>query len=300
MTDPDPDPFPRLRSSGTANSRTTSTQLSGVNFFPLRDEEEEEASSSESGAASPAPLPGINRIIEVEEPGRTPYPEEEPEHQVSQEGHLGSIDPHDFQRRIEEARGQRVQEYIEGSSLQHIPLRERASLQQHALKPEPDSEEELVYDNYTSRLREDTSNEIPFDRYIAARTPAISSYTQTSRRQSAVRNQVRTTDGGDEHSNNQREEHQPANPLSSSHTEPKMELDRINRFKEVFTGEKSQNIEGFRERFETWCSKNDRGNDYKTRYFSFLLDGAAFTCFKSLPREVKNDYQRIKQQFLAY
>ena len=49
------------RSSETANSQTTSTQLSGVDFFLLRDEEEEEASSSESGAASLALLPGFSR-----------------------------------------------------------------------------------------------------------------------------------------------------------------------------------------------------------------------------------------------
>ena len=79
-----------------------------------------------------------------------------------------------------------------------------------------------------------------------------------------------------------------------------MDIDRVNRFKEVFTGTKDQNIEAFLERFETWCAKNGHDNNYKTRYFSFLLDGNAFTCWKSLPREVKNDFQQIKQRFLAY
>ena len=64
------------------NSQTTGTQLAGIDFFPLGDEEE--ASSLESGATTPGPNPGIDRIIVVEEPGRTPYPEEEPEHQVRQ------------------------------------------------------------------------------------------------------------------------------------------------------------------------------------------------------------------------
>ena len=31
-----------------------------------------------------------------------------------------------------------------------------------------------------------------------------------------------------------------------------------------------------------------------------MLDRAAYTCYKSLPQEVKDNYQLIKQQFLAY
>ena len=78
-----------------------------------------------------------------------------------------------------------------------------------------------------------------------------------------------------------------------------MELERVNKFKEIFTGEKSQNIEAFLERFDTWCGKHGHENDYKTTHFSFLLDGAAYTCYKSLPQEIKDNYQLTRQQFLT-
>ena len=99
-TDPETSPEQQERSlalpirqeNHTSSSQTAGTQLSGVDFFPLGDEEEEEeASSSDSRASSPAPPPGFSRVIEVEEPIRTPYPEEEPEEQVRNTTNLTPI-----------------------------------------------------------------------------------------------------------------------------------------------------------------------------------------------------------------
>ena len=80
----------------------------------------------------------------------------------------------------------------------------------------------------------------------------------------------------------------------------KMDLERLSIFKEVFSGAKDQNIEAFFERFESWCNNHDHDNRYKVRNFVCCLDGPACTCYKSLPRTVKENYLLLKEQLLTY
>ena len=79
-----------------------------------------------------------------------------------------------------------------------------------------------------------------------------------------------------------------------------MDLERLSKFKEVFSGSKDQNIEAFFERFELWCRHHGHDHQYKVRNFVFCLDGAAYNCYKNLPRAIKEDYRLLKEQLLTY
>ena len=79
-----------------------------------------------------------------------------------------------------------------------------------------------------------------------------------------------------------------------------MDLERLSKFKEVFSGTKDQNIEAFFERFESWCRHHEHDHQYKVRNFVFCLDGAAYNCYKNLPRAIKEDYRLLKEQLLTY
>ena len=79
-----------------------------------------------------------------------------------------------------------------------------------------------------------------------------------------------------------------------------MDLERMAKLNEVFTGDKNQNIEAFFERFENWCENHHHNDGYKARYFVFCLDGAAYTCYKSLPQAVRDNYQQLKEQLITY
>ena len=52
-----------------------------------------------------------------------------------------------------------------------------------------------------------------------------------------------------------------------------MDLERLSKFKEAFSGSKDQNIEAFFEPFESWCDNHDHDNRCKARNFVFCLDG---------------------------
>ena len=79
-----------------------------------------------------------------------------------------------------------------------------------------------------------------------------------------------------------------------------MDLERLEKFKEVFTGDKNQNIEAFFKRFESWCRKHGHDDIYKTQNFAFCLDGAAYTCYDSLPQATKDNYPLLKDQLITY
>ena len=79
-----------------------------------------------------------------------------------------------------------------------------------------------------------------------------------------------------------------------------MDLERAQKFKEIFSGSKNQNVEAFLDRFDRWCTNQNHGNDYKTRNFILCLDGEAFTAYKSLPAEIKNDYNALRRQLIEY
>ena len=70
----------------------------------------------------------------------------------------------------------------------------------------------------------------------------------------------------------------------------KMEMERIAKFKETFSGNKGQNIEAFFDRYDLWCEKNGHSKDYKTQHFFLLLDDPAYGAYKCLDQSVKNDY----------
>ena len=73
-------------------------------------------------------------------------------------------------------------------------------------------------------------------------------------------------------------------------TSPKMELERAAKFKEVFSGSKDQNIEAFFDRFELWCDNHGHGDDFKAANFVLCLDGPAYSVYKSLDEEIRQDY----------
>ena len=79
-----------------------------------------------------------------------------------------------------------------------------------------------------------------------------------------------------------------------------MDLERLSKFKEVFSGSKDQNIEAFFQRFESWCDHHNHDHRYKVRNFVFCLDGAAYKCYKNLTRAVKEDYPLLKEHLLTY
>ena len=79
-----------------------------------------------------------------------------------------------------------------------------------------------------------------------------------------------------------------------------MDLERPSKFKKVFSGLKDLNMEAFFECFETWCNNHDHGNLYKARNFVFCLDGAAYTCYKNLPRAIKDNYLMLKELLITY
>ena len=81
---------------------------------------------------------------------------------------------------------------------------------------------------------------------------------------------------------------------------PKMDLERLSRFKEVFSSSKDQNIEAFFDRFESWCRNHEHDNRYKVRNFVFCIDGAAYNCYKNLPRAIKEDYGLLKEHLLTF
>ena len=80
----------------------------------------------------------------------------------------------------------------------------------------------------------------------------------------------------------------------------KMDLKRLSKFKDVFSGTKDQNMEAFFERFESWCNNHDHDHRYKVRNLVFCLDGVAYTCYRSLPRTIKQDDLLLKDQLLTY
>ena len=51
-----------------------------------------------------------------------------------------------------------------------------------------------------------------------------------------------------------------------------MDLERLLKFKEVFSGSKDQDIEAFFDRFESWCHHHNHDHRYKVRNFIFCLD----------------------------
>ena len=53
-------------------------------------------------------------------------------------------------------------------------------------------------------------------------------------------------------------------PQSRSRPSLKKDLERVTKFKEVFTGDKNQNIEAFYGRFESWCRSHGHNDRYKS------------------------------------
>ena len=80
----------------------------------------------------------------------------------------------------------------------------------------------------------------------------------------------------------------------------KMELERALKFKEVFSGDKSQNIEAFFDRFETWCAKQGHNDEYKLQNIVFCLDGPAYNSYKTMAPELKNNYATLKKELTTY
>ena len=80
----------------------------------------------------------------------------------------------------------------------------------------------------------------------------------------------------------------------------KMELERALKFKEVFSGDKSQNVEAFFDRFETWCAKQGHDDNYKLQNIVFCLDGSAYTSYKTMAPELKNNYANLKKELVTY
>ena len=81
---------------------------------------------------------------------------------------------------------------------------------------------------------------------------------------------------------------------------PKMELERAAKFKEIFSGNKDQNIEAFFDRFELWCDKHGHHDDYKAANFVLCLDGPAYSVYKSLDEDVRQDYQTMKKDLITF
>ena len=79
-----------------------------------------------------------------------------------------------------------------------------------------------------------------------------------------------------------------------------MDLERALKFKEVFSGDKSQNIEAFFDRFETWCAKQGHNDDYKLQNIVFCLDGSAYTSYKTMTPELKTNYAALKKELTLY
>ena len=93
---------------------------------------------------------------------------------------------------------------------------------------------------------------------------------------------------------------EPARHMEEHPQRAKMDLERLSKFKEVFSGAKDQNIEAFFNRFESCCNNHDHDNRYKVRNFVYCLDGAACTCYESLPMTGKENYLLLKEQLLTY
>ena len=79
-----------------------------------------------------------------------------------------------------------------------------------------------------------------------------------------------------------------------------MELDRAHKFKEIFSGTKNQNVEAFFDRFDRWCENQGHDDRYKIRNFVLCLDGVAFTSYKNLPQETKDDYDALRAVMISH
>ena len=82
---------------------------------------------------------------------------------------------------------------------------------------------------------------------------------------------------------------------SSTPAAKKMDLERVAKFKEVFSGDKGQNIEAFFDRFDLWCENNGHTDAYKTKNFVMCLNDPAYSAYKSLDQSVRNNYDLMKQ-----
>ena len=80
----------------------------------------------------------------------------------------------------------------------------------------------------------------------------------------------------------------------------KMDMERAAKFKEVFSGDKGQNIEAFFDRFDLWCDRNGHSDECKAKHFVFCLDDPAYSAYKSLDQKVKDDYQLMKQDLITF
>ena len=77
-------------------------------------------------------------------------------------------------------------------------------------------------------------------------------------------------------------------------------LERTMKFKEIFSGEKGQNVEGFFDRFEKFCDLHGHNDEYKVRNFVLCIDGQAYDSYKTMDPNIKNSYPALKAEFITY
>ena len=94
--------------------------------------------------------------------------------------------------------------------------------------------------------------------------------------------------------------HRPTTGPEHSPSSEKMDLEGVRKFKEVFNGDKKQNVEAFFERFDLWCETNGHNDAYKAKNFVFCLGGEAYSVYKSLDENVRKDYQALKRDFITF